>query len=279
MQSPEQKALLDINHTRRSGGSWRDEAHEMDHSYGQQTGGYNVGPTGSDASTAHNTNTNYSQSQVIDDSYVENGLHPVPEPDKIVGASYYHQYNQVPGNGMSSHPQEQAASKRRICGMSSVMFMLWCILGFLLALLAIVAGVFGSMLARQSSEILDLKDVAATKTTDPDTNGTSTTAAPATTTTWVQVVDWEYIGCYEDTSNRVFPDKFTQIDDQTNRLCAGVCSGYEYFGTEFGDQCYCSRTPPTTAAPAWNCDMHCTGAQTSEICGGFFFLSAWKKKV
>lgn len=92
-------------------------------------------------------------------------------------------------------------------------------------------------------------------------------------------MDWEYIGCYEDTSNRVFPDKFTQIDDQTNRLCAGVCSGYEYFGTEFGDQCYCSRTPPTTAAPAWNCDMHCTGAQTSEICGGFFFLSAWKKKV
>ncbi|KAK1498152.1 hypothetical protein CCUS01_12928 [Colletotrichum cuscutae] len=250
----------------------------MDHSYGQQTGGYNVGPTGSDASTAQNTNTRYSQSQVVDDSYVENGLHPVPEPDKIVGAPYYHQYNQVPGNGMSSHPQEQAASKRRICGMSLAMFMLWCILGFLLALLAIFAGVFGSMLARQSSEILDLKNVAATKTTGPDTNGTSTTAAPATTTTWVQVVDWEYIGCYEDTSNRVFPDKFTQIDDQTNRLCAGVCSGNEYFGTEFGDQCYCSRTPPTTAAPAWNCDMHCTGAQTSEICGGFFFLSAWKKK-
>lgn len=170
MQPPEQKALLDINHTRRSGGSWRDEAREMDHSYGQQTGSYNVDPTGSDARTALNTNAHYSQSQVVDDSYVENGLHPVPEPDKIVGAPYYHQYNHVPGNGMTSHPQKQAASKRRICGMSLAMFILWCILGFLLALLAIVAGVFGSMLARQSSEILDLKNVAATKYVFPSKN-------------------------------------------------------------------------------------------------------------
>ncbi|KXH64577.1 hypothetical protein CSAL01_04666 [Colletotrichum salicis] len=140
---------------------------------------------------------------------------------------------------------------------SMAMFILWCILGFLLALLAIVAGVFGSMLARQSSEILDLKNVAATKTTGSDTNGTSTTAAPAATMMWVQVVDWEYIGYYEDTSNRVFPDKYTHIEDQTNRLCAAVSSDYEYFGTEFGDQCYCSRTPPT-----------------SEIFGGYLFLSA-----
>ncbi|KAK1725001.1 uncharacterized protein BDZ83DRAFT_778088 [Colletotrichum acutatum] len=137
---------------------------------------------------------------------------------------------------MPSHPHEQVTSKNRICGISLAMFILWCILGFLLALLAIVAGVFGSMLARQSSEISNLKNVVATKTTGPDANATATTAAPAATTTWVEVVDWEYIGCYEDASNRVFPDKYTDIEDQTNRLRAGVCSGYEYFGTEFGDQ-------------------------------------------
>ncbi|KXH39627.1 hypothetical protein CSIM01_06682 [Colletotrichum simmondsii] len=218
----------------------------MDHSYGQQTGDYNVDPAGSDASTAQIMNTHYSQSQVVDNSYVENGLHPVPEPDKISSSKT---------NGIEEED-------------------LWDELGDVYTL--VHTGIPSCTVGHRCG---DLKNVAATKTTDPDTNGTSTTTAPATTTTWVQVVDWEYIGCYEDSSNRVFPDKYTQIDDQTNRLCAGVCSGYEYFGTEFRDQCYCSRTPPMTAAPAWNCNMHCNGSQTSEICGGFFLLSAWKKKV
>ncbi|KAJ0162244.1 hypothetical protein CTA2_4864 [Colletotrichum tanaceti] len=261
MQPLEQKSLLatkrpewlaDIRHS--------EEEYEMDPSLGQRT----------------------QHSQPSDASYVENGLHPVQESasDKIVGGPHYQQYKQysrVPASG--GHDIEPVTQKKRICGVGKAVFVLWCILGFLLAVLCVVAGVFGSMIARQDARILELNNIAATRTTPPpDTNATSTTAAPAATTTWVEVANWEYIGCYLDAADRAFPDKYTHIDNQTNRLCAAACADYEYFGTQFGDQCYCSSTPPETAAPAWNCDMHCNGAQTSEICGGYFFLSAWKKK-
>ncbi|OBR10815.1 Wsc domain containing protein [Colletotrichum higginsianum IMI 349063] len=262
MQPLEQKSLLATNRPEWSTDIRRhEEEYEMDSSFGQRM--------------EHSQPSNAS-------SYVENGLHPVPESasDKIVGGPQYHQYkqySQVPTSG--GQPIEPVTQKRRICGVGKAVFVLWCILGFLLAVLCVVAGVFGSMIARQDERILELKNVAATQTTQPDTNATSTTAAPAATTTWVEVANWEYIGCYLDSADRAFPDKYTLIDNQTNRLCAAACADYEYFGTQFGDQCYCSSTPPETAAPAWNCDMHCNGAQTSEICGGYFFLSAWKKKT
>lgn len=99
-------------------------------------------------------------------SYVENGLHPVPESasDKIVGGPQYHQYkqySQVPTSG--GQPIEPVTQKRRICGVGKAVFVLWCILGFLLAVLCVVAGVFGNMIARQDERILELKNVAATQ--------------------------------------------------------------------------------------------------------------------
>ncbi|KAK7456790.1 hypothetical protein Landi51_02066 [Colletotrichum acutatum] len=225
----------------------------MDHSYAQQKGGRNANPmTGSDARTAQNTSMHYSQPQVVDYSYVENGFHPVPEPDKIVGAPYYHQYNEVPG--MPSHPHEKVTSKKKD---------MWYALGNVHTLVhtGIPSGAAGYRRGGTwehacKTELGNLKPQKRGRdkvsisistgrrvntdthhrTTGPDANATATTAAPAATTTWVEVVDWEYIGCYEDASNRVFPDKYTDIEDQTNRLRAGVCSGYEYFGTEFGDQ-------------------------------------------
>ncbi|OLN97967.1 WSC domain-containing protein-like protein 2 [Colletotrichum chlorophyti] len=223
-----------------------------------------------------------SQRAGSDSSYVENGLHPVPKSsEKMVDSpqhTQYGQYKEVSDASGATHGYEKAKSKRKICGVDRALFILWCILGFLLAVVVVVGGVFGSMLARQGAEILDLKTTAATNDSS-NVTVTPTSAAPAATTTWVEVLDWEYVGCFEDKSERVFPDKSTVINSLTNRLCAGACEGFEYFGTEHGDQCYCSKTAPVTAAPAWNCNMHCNGASTSEICGGYFFLSAWKKKT
>jgi len=64
----------------------------------------------------------------------------------------------------------------------------------------------------------------------------------------------------------------------TNQYCASYCSqkGFTYFGTEFGDQCYCGNKPSLTAAAVWNCDAHCGGSVNGpEICGGFFYQSVW----
>ncbi|KAF9873298.1 wsc domain containing protein [Colletotrichum karsti] len=236
------------------------------------------------SSYGHSPANNYSQTPNSDGSYVESGLHPVEQPEKILNGSHYvpyDQYKPVPlsaDQGYIAPIATPRPSKKRICGISSVTFILLCLLGFFVAVLVVVAGVFGSMLAKQSGEILDLKSASPTKTTETDANGTTTSGAPAATTTWVEVSDWEFIGCWEDGDERVFPDKYQHIENQTNRLCASACDGYDYFGTQYGDQCYCSKTAPKTVAPPWNCDMHCAGAPNSEICGGYYFLSAWKKK-
>ncbi|KAF5484710.1 WSC domain-containing protein [Colletotrichum siamense] len=227
---------------------------------------------------------NYSQPHDSDGAYVENGLHPVEQTDKIVNNSHYVSYDQykpVPlsaDQGYVAPIDASRPTKKRICGISSGVFILLCLLAFFIAILVVVAGVFGSMLAKQSAEVLDLKSTSPTKTSDPDANGSSTATAAAATTTWVTVTDWDFIGCYEDGDERVFSGNISVIQNQTNKLCALACDGFDYFGTQYGDQCYCSKTPPKTAAPAWNCDMHCAGAPNSEICGGYYFLSAWKKK-
>ncbi|KAF6818996.1 wsc domain containing protein [Colletotrichum musicola] len=220
-----------------------------------------------------------------DATFAENGLHPVElASDKIVSTpehASYGQYNPVPLSADQVYGPSgvRGPPERRICGLGRAVFVLWCLLAVLVALLVVVAGVFGSMLARQSAEILDLKSEAPTRTSDLDTNGTVTGSAAAATTTWVQVSDWEFIGCWVDGEERVFPDKYQQIDRMTNKACASTCGGFRYFGSQFGDQCYCSNTPPETPAPAWNCDMHCAGAPNSEICGGYYFLSAWRRKT
>nr|XP_036586242.1 wsc domain containing protein [Colletotrichum truncatum]KAF6796649.1 wsc domain containing protein [Colletotrichum truncatum] len=220
------------------------------------------------------TGPQYSLPQNSDAAYVENGLHPVPadQTDKIINSAHYVPYDQYkpvplsPDQGMKT---SSLMPKKRICGVGRGMFILFCVLAFFIVALVVIAGLFGAMLANQSVEILDLKNTTPTK---------ETSTAAAATTTWVEVNDWEFIGCWMDGDERIFPDKNVVIKNQTNRLCAAACAGYEYFGTEFGDQCYCSKTAPKTAAPAWNCDMHCAGAPNSEICGGYYFMSAWKRK-
>lgn len=52
----------------------------------------------------------------------------------------------------------------------------------------------------------------------------------------------------------------------TNELCSTFCTAYDYpySGTEYGSQCYCSKTAPWSAPVG--CSMACAG-NSSEICG------------
>lgn len=49
--------------------------------------------------------------------------------------------------------------------------------------------------------------------------------------------------------------------------CATFCAGYKYFGTEYGQECYCGNTLGyVTVEPETDCNMPCTRNQR-EYCG------------
>lgn len=84
------------------------------------------------------------------------------------------------------------------------------------------------------------------------------------------------LGCwYDDTSAfRTFDGpSFTNSTGMIHELCDSFCTahGMPYSGTEYGDECYCSDTPPASASADW-CNMACPGKST-EICGSGDALS------
>jgi hypothetical protein len=61
------------------------------------------------------------------------------------------------------------------------------------------------------------------------------------------------------------------------QACATFCSGYNYFGVEYSDECHCgdSFSNPTSIAPETDCSMSCSGDDT-EACGGPNRLNIFK---
>ncbi|CAN0079351.1 unnamed protein product, partial [Scytosiphon promiscuus] len=84
------------------------------------------------------------------------------------------------------------------------------------------------------------------------------------------------IDCFADfKDDRVmsinFPETLTTTNDvMTAEYCAGLCAGSEYFGTQYGYQCYCSTPadlPLTLVKVGAICEEPCSG-NAQEICGG-----------
>jgi hypothetical protein len=53
----------------------------------------------------------------------------------------------------------------------------------------------------------------------------------------------------------------------TVEMCATFCDGYEYFGVEYGSECYCGNDLAGEAAAEADCSILCAGS-ASEWCGG-----------
>ncbi|KAE9379342.1 WSC-domain-containing protein [Stipitochalara longipes BDJ] len=89
--------------------------------------------------------------------------------------------------------------------------------------------------------------------------------------------NYSYQGCYLDTAN---PRPLTGIQLQNNgaeslEACAKYCTGYTYFGTEYGQECYCGNTLGYATVEPWtDCYMLCTGNST-EYCGAGNRLSLY----
>ncbi|KAF4906652.1 hypothetical protein CGCVW01_v012788 [Colletotrichum viniferum] len=60
-----------------------------------------------------------------------------------------------------------------------------------------------------------------------------TASASAAATTWVEISDWEYVGCYRDNDQRTMRDAYQNYTtSQTNRQCKAFCEkDYDYFAS------------------------------------------------
>lgn len=70
--------------------------------------------------------------------------------------------------------------------------------------------------------------------------------------------------------------KSTAGDDMTLEKCAETCSGFKYFGAEYGRECYCGNEfgAGSEEADAADCGMACAG-DAKEFCGAGDRLSVY----
>ena len=138
---------------------------------------------------------------------------------------------------------------------------------------------------------LELYSTTATQTTTPTPTPTATLAVKPT------VAEFTFVGCITEAIGvRALSSDTYSDDDMTLESCAAFCTGYNYFGTEYGRECKSSQhrrnwhslTPPqmsegnlltlntgycgnsihasSTDAPLADCSMTCSG-DPYEYCG------------
>lgn len=93
--------------------------------------------------------------------------------------------------------------------------------------------------------------------------------------------DFQYVGCYQDNSNRSLRDAqiLSVAGGMTNEQCASFCrmQGFPIAGTEDGTQCFCGTLLlDSVSLDETKCNMSCSGdATNSTKCGGSWALSIW----
>lgn len=89
-------------------------------------------------------------------------------------------------------------------------------------------------------------------------------SAPAT------IGDFTFVGCWTegDGVRALSGASYSNATNMTLENCASFCTGFEYFGAEYGSQCYCGDIldPTSSAAPLSDCNMVCSG-DADEYCG------------
>ncbi|KAJ4292884.1 hypothetical protein N0V88_005544 [Collariella sp. IMI 366227] len=81
--------------------------------------------------------------------------------------------------------------------------------------------------------------------------------------------DFKYQGCYSDhNDNRSLTGPVNRNDKMTLQKCAIACKDYQWFGVEYGTQCFCGTSLASTAEkrPDTECRMKC-GGNLCQVCG------------
>lgn len=92
------------------------------------------------------------------------------------------------------------------------------------------------------------------------------------------IADYGYKGCYtDDVYARVLTTSVLRDDGMTVERCASTCAGSHYFGTQFGNECYCgeSFSGDTKIVDQGECSMQCKG-NGREFCGANARLSLYE---
>ncbi|KAG9800887.1 WSC domain-containing protein, partial [Aureobasidium melanogenum] len=110
----------------------------------------------------------------------------------------------------------------------------------------------------------------------------SSSVSQATTTPISALSNYTYMGCYNETHDRRALNGNSRTGSSNSlESCATFCSGYAYFGVEYGAECYCGSTIYSNSirqSDESGCNMACA-ANTSQKCGGPDFLNVYYVNV
>ncbi|KAH8886192.1 WSC-domain-containing protein [Thozetella sp. PMI_491] len=91
--------------------------------------------------------------------------------------------------------------------------------------------------------------------------------------------NYTYAACYSDSSSSrsLSAIHYSSSSSMTVESCASYCSGYEYFGVEYSNECYCGSyfSNITSLIGDASCYAMCSGNEL-EVCGGPSALSVYK---
>jgi len=117
-------------------------------------------------------------------------------------------------------------------------------------------------------------------TSSKQTTSTLTTTS-ATTVVGPTVSGADYLGCYSDTvASRALTGYYSNSGSQTLDMCAAaaIANNYQYFGVEYGSECFAGNTIASSATSGSSCSMKC-GGDSSQICGGSNAISMFQNKA
>ncbi|KAJ7771154.1 carbohydrate-binding WSC, partial [Mycena maculata] len=92
------------------------------------------------------------------------------------------------------------------------------------------------------------------------------------------VGSWAYKGCFSDSvSSRVLPHQVTIPTGVSVESCTSACNASDYgvAGLEFGLECWCSSSLPTSSLLSDDACRTACAANTTEFCGGSSKLTVY----
>ncbi|KAK3360011.1 hypothetical protein B0T25DRAFT_621313 [Lasiosphaeria hispida] len=128
-----------------------------------------------------------------------------------------------------------------------------------------------SSVSPTASATLSTQITSSISTSSSAVTSTSSIAAPSSTSPARKptVGGYSLVGCQtEGTGARALGGPAFAYDGMTLETCMGNCTGFDFWGTEYGRECYCGNIlhGTSTAAPEGECSMLCSGDRT-EYCG------------
>ncbi|KAI1214879.1 heme peroxidase [Annulohypoxylon truncatum] len=122
-----------------------------------------------------------------------------------------------------------------------------------------------------TSSTISISTTSASSSTTVSSTSTSSTAPTETLHHRQTIGEYLLVGCQTESTaagTRALGDAAFAYDSMTLEDCMNNCTGYVYWGTEYGRECYCGDSLQSTSekAPITDCNMVC-GGDSTEYCG------------